>query len=68
MIYTSYFSSKKYSKEKGVPISHWNKFWDGLVYPLLVPSESLLSWWKGLHKKEQYNIWFRDSYKKLETK
>lgn len=48
MIYTSYFSSKKYNKEKAVSISRWNKFWDGPIYSLLAPSESLLSWWKDL--------------------
>lgn len=62
MIYTSYFSSKKYNKEKGISISRWNKFWDGDKYPLLYPSENLLSWWKDLPErarqleecKEQY--------------
>lgn len=62
MIYTSYFSSKKYNKEDGISIARYNKFWDGESYPLLYPSANLLAWWKKLPKKEQYNIWLRDQY------
>ena len=56
MIYTSYFSSKKYNKEDGISIARYNKFWDGESYPLLYPSTSLLAWWKDLTKKQQHNI------------
>ena len=62
MIYTSYFSSKKYNKEDGISIARYNKFWDGESYPLLYPSANLLAWWKSLSKEDQYNIWFRDQY------
>ena len=62
MIYTSYFSSKKYNKEDGISIARYNKFWDGESYPLLYPSASLLTWWKSLTKKQQSNIWLRDQY------
>ena len=62
MIYTSYFSSKKYNKEDGISISRYNKFWEGESYPLLYPSASLLAWWKDLTKKQQHNIWLRDQY------
>lgn len=50
MIYTSYFSSKKYNKEDGVSIARYTKFWNGPVYEKLYPSKTLLSWWK--HKRE----------------
>ena len=53
MIYTSYFSSKKYNKEDGISIARYNKFWDGETYPLLYPSVNLLAWWKSLPKEEQ---------------
>jgi uncharacterized protein (DUF488 family) len=62
MIYTSYFSSKKYNKENGISIARYNKFWDGESYPLLYPSASLLAWWKDLNKSEQNDIWFTEQY------
>lgn len=62
MIYTSYFSSKKYNKEDGISIARYNKFWDGESYPLLYPSANLLAWWKDLTKKQQHNVWLRDQY------
>lgn len=62
MIYTSYFSSKKYNKEDGISIARYNKFWDGDSYPLLYPSANLLAWWKGLNKSEQNDIWFTEQY------
>ena len=68
MIYTSYFSSKKYNKEKAISISRWNKFWDGPVYPLLAPSETLLFWWKDLpehaRQLEECKKQYTDAYYK----
>ena len=43
MIYTSYFSSKKYNKEDGISIARYTKFWKGETYPNLYPSEELLN-------------------------
>lgn len=62
MIYTSYFSSKKYNKENGISIARYNKFWDGESYPLLYPSANLLAWWKGLSKEAQRKQEFQDTY------
>jgi uncharacterized protein (DUF488 family) len=62
MIYTSYFSSKKYNKENGISIARYNKFWDGESYPLLYPSASLLTWWKGIPKEAAKEDWFTDQY------
>ena len=53
MIYTSYFSSKKYNKEDGISIARYNKFWKGNSYQYLYPSPRLLAWWKSLTKEEQ---------------
>lgn len=44
MIYTSYFSSKKYKKEDGISIARYTKFWDGDSYSPLYPSADLLTW------------------------
>lgn len=62
MLYTSYFSSKKYIKEQGISISRWNKFWQGESYPDLFPSQTLLSWWKSLTKEEQESEECQHSY------
>ena len=62
MIYTSYFSSKKYNKEQGISISRWNKFWDGDVYLDLAPSSDLLSWWKSLSKDLQQDNYYQQLY------
>ena len=62
MIYTSYFSSKKYTKENGVSIARYNKFWDGESYPLLYPSAGLLAWWKGLPKEIQQSKYYQNMY------
>lgn len=64
MIYTSYFSSKKYNKEDGISIARYNKFWDGESYPLLYPSASLLAWWKGIPKKAAKEDWFTEQYER----
>lgn len=62
MIYTSYFSSKKYNKENGISIARYNMFWNGDSYPLLYPSTSLLAWWKGLSKEAQQSKYYQDVY------
>ena len=62
MIYTSYFSSKKYNKEDGISIARYNKFWDGESYPLLCPSVGLLKWWKNLSKEAQQSRTCQDFY------
>lgn len=50
MIYTSYFSSRKYKPEDGVSIARWSSFWNGLSFKALAPTEELLTWWKNLPK------------------
>ena len=62
MIYTSYFSSKKYNKEQGISIARWNKFWQGESYTDLYPSINLLNWWKSLTKEEQNSEECQHSY------
>ena len=62
MIYTSYFSSKKYNKEQAISISRWNKFWQGETYPDLFPSESLLKWWKSLPENLQWDMTYQQLY------
>ena len=63
MIYTSYFSSKKYKPEAGVSIARYCKFWKGPSYDKLMPPEYLLSWWKNLSVEEQQNCDNREQYK-----
>jgi len=48
MIYTSYFSSRKYKPEDGISIARWAPFWHGSNFSALAPSEELLKWWKSL--------------------
>ena len=62
MIYTSYFSSKKYNKENGISISRYVAFWEGKSYPLLYPSAGLLKWWKSLPKEIQENKYYQNQY------
>lgn len=62
MIYTTYFSSKKYNKEQGISISRWNNFWDGKAYPDLFPSESLLKWWKSVPEELQWKNYYQQLY------
>ncbi len=64
MIYTSYFSSKKYIKEDGISIARYNKFWDGDSYPLLYPSANLLAWWKDIPKEDAKEAWFTEQYER----
>jgi uncharacterized protein (DUF488 family) len=70
MIYTSYFSSKKYkkyNKEDGISIARYNKFWQGETYPNLFPSANLLAWWKSLSEEAQkcqdYQQMYFEAYK-----
>jgi uncharacterized protein YeaO (DUF488 family) len=65
MIYTSYFSSKKYKPEDGVAIARWCSFWPGLTFKTLAPSEELLSWWKSLPLEERASSDAQDFYEKL---
>ena len=53
MIYTSYFSSKKYNPEDGVSITRWSPFWKGYTFKDLAPSTDLLKWWKSLPEEAQ---------------
>ena len=62
MIYTSYFSSKKYNRDQGISISRWNKFWQGDSYSDLFPSESLLKWWKSLPEELQTQNYYQQLY------
>ena len=62
MIYTSYFSSKKYNKEQGISIARWNKFWQGENYPDLFPSQTLLAWWKRLPEEYQKHRDYQQMY------
>ena len=67
MIYTSYFSSKKYNKDQGISIARYNKFWQGETYPELFPSTTLLAWWKSLSEESQkcqdYQQMYFEAYK-----
>lgn len=70
MIYTSYFSSKKYNKEQAISIARYNKFWQGESYLDLYPSSTLLTWWKSLPEelqKEEYYQQLYFTYYKQET-
>ena len=63
MIYTSYFSSRKYKPEDGISIARYCGFWKGPVYDKLVPPEYLIKWWKGLSSEEQQSHDNREQYK-----
>lgn len=63
MIYTSYFSSRKYKPEDGVSIARYCKFWKGQLYEKLMPPEYLLNWWKSLSQVEQQSFDNREQYK-----
>ena len=62
MIYTSYFSSKKYNKDQGISIARYNKFWQGETYPDLFPGVTLLAWWKSLPEESQKCKDYRQMY------
>jgi hypothetical protein len=64
MIYTTYFSSKKYKQEDGVSIARWAPFWNGLTFKALAPNEALLKWWKNLAPEDQGKADFKDYYEK----
>ena len=65
MIFSSYFSSKKYKPENGVSIARWCKFWSGLSFTALAPSTELLSWWKSLSPMVQETIEAKQYYTDL---
>ena len=65
MIYTSYFSSKKYKPEEGVSIARWCKFWTGLRFEALAPSTELISWWKSLSPEAQETTAAKQHYTSL---
>lgn len=67
MIYTSYFSSKKYKQEDGVSIARWAPFWHGYNFQQLAPSIELLRWWKSLPPEDQEKAEYRQYYKDLYT-
>ena len=46
MIYTSYFSSKKFNEKDGVAITLGGNFWKGEVYKELAPTPQILNLWK----------------------
>jgi len=55
MIYTSYFSSKKYNIELGVSIARYANFWKGEICQELFPSKELLADYKAdLINESQY--------------
>lgn len=62
MIYTSYFSSRKYNKADGVSIARWSDFWNGDTYCDLFPSKNLLVWWKSLSKELQDDDYYQQLY------
>ena len=62
MIYTSYFSSKKYNKEDGVSIARYSDFWEGDTCFDLAPSSTLLAWWKSLSKDLQQDDYYQQLY------
>jgi uncharacterized protein (DUF488 family) len=62
MIYTSYFSSKKYNKENGVSIARYSDFWKGDAYSDLAPSSILLAWWKSLSEELQNDSYYQQLY------
>lgn len=62
MIYTSYFSSKKYNKADGISIARWSDFWNGDTYFDLYPSKDLLVWWKSLSEESQNDSHYQQLY------
>jgi uncharacterized protein YeaO (DUF488 family) len=65
LIYTSYFSSRKYEPKDGVAIARWCSFWPGRKFDALVPSEELLLWWKSLPIKDQLQAEAKQHYENL---
>lgn len=69
MINTSYFA--KYKGNEGVSIARFNpKNFEGMWFPQLAPSESLLNWWNSLSdedKKNDLNIFKYTEIYKEET-
>lgn len=65
MIYTSYFSSRKYKPEDSVSIARWCKFWTGLRFDALAPSADLIGWWKSLSPEVQETAAAKQHYARL---
>ena len=65
MIYTSYFSSKKYNPKDAVSVARFVKFPVAATCPELYPPEELLKWWKKLGPICQNRNWSRyvEAYK-----
>lgn len=56
MVYTSYFSSKKYNPSMGVSIARYAPFWKGTTYPNLYPPQQLLDGYKkGKINQEEFS-------------
>ena len=70
MIYTSYFSSRKWELSKGISIARYVKFWEGETYPLLFPSQNLLSDYKNglINEKEYERRYVYETLSKLNPK
>lgn len=70
MIYTSYFSSRKWELTKGVSIARYVKFWQGKTYPSLFPSQKLLSDYKNglIDEKEYERRYVSETLSKLNPK
>ena len=64
MLYTSYFSSKKYKPEDVVSIARWAPFWKGSIFKALAPNEELFRWWKSLSPRDREKADFKDYYEK----
>lgn len=70
MIYTSYFSSRKYNINDGVSIARYVKFWKGETYYPLFPSQNLLSDYKNglIDEKEYERRYVSETLSKLNPK
>lgn len=78
MIYTSYFSSRKFNVNDGVAITLGGKFWKGEVDKTLAPTSRILNWWKNeLTEEERLTpkkqaiykaLYIRDVLAKLDVK
>lgn len=53
MIYTSYFSSKKFNPDDAVAITLGGRFWKGEVDQTLAPTPRILNWWKNTLTEEE---------------
>lgn len=73
MIYTSYFSSRRFPINLGVAITLGGKFWKGDVYKALAPTPQILNWWKNERQKWKNpelvyeKLYIRDVLNKLDV-